>query len=78
MGKIKGNVFISLIAFSVNMLLAGIANAKLSMDEREHVQAIVVSGEILAFIVAVLVVVFVWNLSKRDIKKRDSKEKENK
>jgi len=58
----------------VNMLLSDVAYAKLSMDEREKVQAIVVSGEVLAFIVAVLVIVFVWNISKRDIKKRDSKE----
>jgi len=78
MVRIRREWLIALIGFGMNLLHAGIAHAKLSMDEREHVQAIVVSGEVLAFIVAVLVVAFVWNFSKRDIKKRKSKEEKEK
>ena len=54
-------------------LLAGNAQAVLSMPEKEDVQAIAWSIEFLAFLAAVVIAWFVWRLSKRDLKNRNQK-----
>lgn len=54
-------------------LLAGNAQAVLSMPEREDVQVIAWSIEFLAFFAAVVIAWFVWRLSKRDLKNRNQK-----
>ena len=55
------------------VLFAGNADAKISMPEREHVQAIVWAGEFVTFLIAVIIAVFVWRLGKRDSKNKKSK-----
>jgi len=54
-------------------LLAGNAQAVLSMPEKEDVQAIAWSIEFLAILIAVVIAWFVWRLSKRDLKNRNQK-----
>ena len=55
-------------------LLAGNANARISMPEREHVQAVVWLGEFVSFVTAVAIAVFVWRISKRASKNKKSKQ----
>jgi hypothetical protein len=66
-------IFMSL-AVSGMALLAGNANARVSMPEREHVQAIVWLGEFVSFVTALAIAVFVWRISKRASKNKKSKQ----
>ncbi len=54
-----------LLAASGMAMLEGNAYGQISMPEREHVQAIVWTGEFLTFITAVAIAVLVWRISKR-------------
>jgi len=54
-------------------LLAGNAQAVLSMPEKEDVQAIAWSIEFLAILIAVVIAWFIWRLGKRDIKNRKNR-----
>lgn len=51
------------------MFQACAASAKIPMQEKEHVQAIVWAVEFATFITALAIAVFIWRLSKRDGKK---------
>ena len=62
-----------LVAAGGMTVLAGNANAVLTMPEREDVQAIAWSVEFLAFLAALVIAWFVWRLSKRDLKNRNQK-----
>jgi hypothetical protein len=62
-----------LFAASEMGLLAGNAYARVSMPEREHIQAVVWLGEFISFATAVAIAIFVWRISKRDSKNKKSK-----
>jgi hypothetical protein len=64
----------TLLAAGGVVLLAGNAIARISMPEREHVQAIVWAGEFISLVTAVAIAVFVWRISKRDSKNKKSKQ----
>lgn len=66
-------LIIVLFVFSGMAFLAGNANARVSMQEREHVQAVVWLGEFVSFVTAVAIAVFVWRISKRASKNKKSK-----
>jgi heme/copper-type cytochrome/quinol oxidase subunit 2 len=68
----RGLIFV-LLAVGGTALLAGNANARISMPEREHVQAVVWLGEFISFVTAVVIAVFVWRISKRDSKNKKTK-----
>ena len=68
-----GGIVCVLLASGGAALLSGNANAKISMPEREHVQAVVWLGEFLAFGTAVVIAAFVWYISKRASKNKKSK-----
>lgn len=61
------------VLIAVMTLLAGNAHAALSVPQRETVQDISWSIEILAFLAALVIAWFVWRLSKRDLKNRNQK-----
>jgi len=61
------------VLIAVMTLLAGNSHAGLTIPEREDAQAIAWTIEILAFLAAVAIAVFVWRLSKRDLKNRNQK-----
>jgi hypothetical protein len=63
-----------LFAVSGMALLAGNANARVSFEEREHVQAVVWLGEFISFVTAAVIAVLVWRISKRDSKNKKSKQ----
>jgi hypothetical protein len=60
----------ALLAAGGMVLPVGNAMAELSLQQRETVQDISWSVEILAFLAALAIAWFVWRISKRDIKKR--------
>ena len=64
---------IILVLIAAMTLLAGNAHAALSVPQRETVQDISWSIEILAFLAALVIAWFVWRLSKRDLKNRNQK-----
>ena len=74
MKKIMRGLVIVLLVVSGTMLLAGAANAKLSIPEKEQAQTIVAILELLSFVTAIAIVWFVWHISKRDSKNRKSKQ----
>jgi hypothetical protein len=67
-----------LLAVGGMALLAGNANARVSMPEREHVQTMVWLGEFVTFVTAAAIAVFVWRISKRDSRNKKSKRDEAK
>jgi hypothetical protein len=68
----NGLIFV-LLAVGGTVLLAGNANAIISMPEREHVQAVVWLGEFVSLVTAAAIGVFVWRISKRDSKNKKTK-----
>jgi membrane protein implicated in regulation of membrane protease activity len=69
--KMTKNIF-DLLAAGGMLLPVGNATAELSLQQRETVQDISWSVEILAFVAALVIALFIWRISKRDIKKRNS------
>jgi len=59
-----------LFAAVATVFSVGNARAGLTMTQRETVQDISWSIEILAILAALVIAVFVWRLGKRDLKKR--------
>ena len=57
-----------LLAAGGMVLPVGNAMAELSLQQRETVQDISWSVEILAFLAALVIAVFIWRISKRDLK----------
>jgi hypothetical protein len=70
MNKNMASLMVVLLATA--MLIFNV-EAKVSMPEREHVQAVVWFGEFISFATAVVIAVFVWRISKRDSKNKKSK-----
>jgi hypothetical protein len=52
------------------MFQACAASAKMSMQEKEHVQTLVWAVEFVTFITVLAIAVFIWRLSKRDGKRQ--------
>lgn len=71
--KITKNFFVFLAAAGIALPVEN-AMAALTMHQRESVQDISWSIEILAFLAALVIAVFVWRLGKRDLKKRNSRD----
>jgi hypothetical protein len=69
--KMTKYIFVLLAAGGM-LLPVGNATAELSLQQRETVQDISWSVEILAFVAALVIALFIWRISKRDIKKRNS------
>ena len=61
-----------LLAAGGMVLPVGNAMAELSLQQRETVQDISWSVEILAFLAALVIAVFIWRISKRDLKRKKS------
>lgn len=70
--KITKNIFVFLAAVGMALPVEN-AMAALTMHQRKSVQDISWSIEILAFLAALVIAVFVWRLGKRDLKKRNSR-----
>jgi phosphate/sulfate permease len=70
--KMTKNIVV-LFAAVGTVFSAGNARAGLNMTQREAVQDISWSIEILAILAALVIAVFVWRLSKRDQKSKDDK-----
>lgn len=68
--KMTKNIFVLIAAFGMVLPVEN-AMAALTMNQRESVQDISWSIEILAFLAALVIAVFVWRLGKRDLKKRN-------
>jgi len=64
---------IVLLTVSGIMLLAGNAQAQLTMEEKEHVQSIVWGLEIVVFVTVMAIAWFVWRISKRAKESKKSK-----
>ena len=68
--KMTKNIFVLIAALGMAFPFEN-AMAALTMHQRESVQDISWSVEILAFLAALVIAVFVWRLGKRDLKKRN-------
>ncbi|HUW76781.1 MAG TPA: hypothetical protein VMV70_08870 [Gallionella sp.] len=64
------NIFVLIAALGMVFPFEN-AMAALTMHQRESVQDISWSVEILAFLAALVIAVIVWRLGKRDLKKRN-------
>lgn len=69
----KSSLIFLLLAISGTALLAGNAQAEISMSEKEHVQTIVRVVELATFVTAVAIAWVVWRISKRASKNKKSK-----
>ena len=66
-------IFAVLLIDALALLAANAQAGDLTMTEREDVQIISWSVEFIAIFIALAIAVFVWRLSKRDRKNRNTK-----